>query len=541
MARREKPVFGGFGLADGLRKSMKPFHWTLLAVCVASCRATDRAVDPPRGRESPVVVPEPPAQPAEPSPPAAVTPTKIKVADPPPAEPRARVPGELELFAMALRDALALATARRQAEASPPKPEPSLPSAESIVPPAPEPAPNDPASLLNDKPALVAAQAKAAAEGRWTDASELASRIAALDPLEKARLLGLEGKTSDAVALLEREVASAPNRPELLEALAEIELKLADQGRRDLYEKARDEFRRAGASPTALLGLSRTERALGDSERALDCARQALMLLAPSPGRRLELDPAPEIVLADAGLDVHRKVRLVPGPAAAELFAEIEAALQWRIGRVGTDAAAHARLANLYFDVQRFAEAESAAMRGLISSPSDAPLASLLANSAYRGGGSNRLLEVFSDFRKSFPHQPLGYWHAALEYFRCSANHQTLDEFKARNASQETQLENAERYFRVASEQDQRFTRACQQYQALCRALQGWELFKAKRHEEARARFVSMDKVLPGSVALDPASVDPTWAGKIESGATGLARIAALDRDAGDFVGCATV
>ncbi|HUR26792.1 MAG TPA: hypothetical protein VM509_01285, partial [Planctomycetota bacterium] len=41
--------------------------------------------------------------------------------------------------------------------------------------------------------------------------------------------------------------------------------------------------------------------------------------------------------------------------------------------------------------------------------------------------------------------------------------------------------------------------------------------------------------------ALDPASVDPAWAGKIESGATGLARIAALDRDAGDFVGCATL
>ena len=311
-----------------------------------------------------------------------------------------------------------------------------------------------------------------------------------------------------------------------------------------MYPAALDAFQRAGATPTALLGQSRAAYALGEFDQALDCARRAIVLLSVQPDRRLEISPAAEIVLADAGLEVLHRLLANPGPASSALFDDIARALQWRIERVRTDAAAHGRLVALYLEVGKVIQAESAAQDGLNSSPGDAELTKQLARAAFSIGGPDRLLEAFEHFRKKFPLQPLGYWYPALEFFKSSVAHQTLTLFESSDKSpvnRAKQRKRAKSYFAQVRVLDPRYAASCLEYEALCVALDGWEAFDAREYEKARGAFKSMDNVLPGSVALDPASVDAQWSGQLASGASGLDKIAVLYREAKNLSASAAV
>ncbi len=531
---------------------MKPFHWTLIAACLASCHTTDGANSPPSlGPGSRVVIPsvqQPRAQ--EPTPEVEIPPTPQSAPRPAANE---RLALAMEAFANAISEALTRTKVRTGSPAATPGNEPDhvasqVASTDAAQDHSETPhrdvntreVARDAASLSQNEKALRAAAKQALDVGDLSSAAEFIAQARARPGLEKAQGLSREGRFEEARTALEQALKEAPDRPELLEALGYANLSLADANKRDDYRGALDAFQRTGPNPTptALLGMSRAACALGEFDQALDWARRAIMLLTSRTAQRLELSPAPEIVLADAGLEVHRKLRANPGPASAALFTEIERALKWRIEHVNPDAAAHAHLAALYLDVGKVNEAEAAAGNGLNFSPGDPELTALLARAALSVGGVDgpeRLIAVFKEFHSRFKNQPLFYWYQALEFFKSSVRRETLSQFESSDKSpvnRARQREAAKSYFAKVRSLDARYKESCLQYEALCVALDGWEWFDAKDFVRARQAFKSMNAVLPGSVALDPVSVDAQLAGRrIESGVSGLEKIALRCRE----------
>ncbi|HTF86910.1 MAG TPA: hypothetical protein VK843_00760 [Planctomycetota bacterium] len=522
---------------------MKAIHSTLLALCVASCRATDSANPRPLGPGSRVVIPglvQPKSE--DPLPLLVSTPPVVSapaVEEPPQKtevlEQRASTWHKL---ATALREGWTRAVvAAKELAAAQQAPTNAMPEP-AVVNDEPPPATGesnateaayDPASLLNEGPRLKAEAERALAEDRLDDAIELTRQLRALQPRENARRLVGQSRFDEARAELEQGLADSPDRPELLMDLGTLDLTLAAADRSEFLQEALEVFARAGNTPEALLGHSRAACALGRFELALDSAQRAMVLLDSQPSRRLAISPAPEIVLARAGSQVLRKLRKDASAAAGPLFLEIQSALELRIAHASTDATAHAALVELLLDAGKVFEAEQAAWVGLNSSPGDADLTELFARAAKSCGDTAELLAAFSRFRDRFPYQPLGYWYPAFEFFENSVNHVTLPLFEG---SGKDQLDRAEKYFGLVRSLDARYTQSCLQYEALCRALAGWQLFGSKRIEPARAAFKSMNDVAEGSVALDPGSdVDPRWAGRLESGAKGLEKIAEHYRD----------
>ncbi|MEO6711338.1 MAG: hypothetical protein ABI054_13355 [Planctomycetota bacterium] len=518
---------------------MKAIHSTLLALCLASCRTTDGANPRQLGPGSRVVIPglvQPKSE--DPLPPLVSTPEVVSA---PPAPPQIELgepgPSTLHKLTTALREAWTRAKlAAKQLAAAQQAPASRAPEP-AVVKDEPPPAASesneveaayDPASLLNERPRLKAEMQRAMDEDRLDDIKELASQLQALQPRENARNFVRQSRFEEARAELGRGLRDTPDRPELLMDLGALDLRLADADRSDLNAEALEIFARVGNTPEALLGHSRAACALGRFELALDSAQRAMVLLESQPSRRLAISPAPEIVLARAGSQVLRRLRTDASAAALPLFLEIRSALELRIARASTDATAHAALVELLLDAGKVSEAEQAAWVGLNSNPGDAVLTELFARAAKSWGDSAELLAAFSRFRERFPYQPLGYWYPALEFFENSVAHVTLALFEG---SGKDQLDRAEKYFGLVRSLDARYTQSCLQYEAMCRALAGWQLFGSKRIEPARAAFKSMNDVAEGSVALDPGSVDSRWAGRFEGGAKGLEKVAEHYRD----------
>ncbi len=535
---RDRCFLGHFGPRLLNKNCMKPLHWTLLAIGLAGCRAAGGGPGP-LGPGSRVVVPNL-AQPKVEETAPAIRPEAMRPIDSP-AMPRAGAPPPLQLLANALAEALVRIATAVPAPAQPPdaiantgaSPGSEREQGAAATPPTVE-VRGDPRPMLQGEAELVAALNRAAAEQRWKDVRELSERLSALPSLDRSRRLHLEARFDEELAVIEQALAENPDQPELLEAAGYAHLALATAGRSELYGPSREAFARAGATPTALLGQSRAARALGFHDEALDCARRALLLLSVRQAERLALDPAAEVVLAEAGLEVQRKLRATPGVPATALLNEIESVLRARIGEKATDQRAYATLAYVYLDVGRVAEAEATAERGLDFSPGEARLMDLVARAA-RSNGSEELLEVFKRLRRKAPNQALGYWYPALEYFNSSVVQETMPQF---DGSGKKQLDAAEDGFRRVRSLDARYTKSCQGYEALCRALAGWQWYESGRRSDstsslrnARRAFLSMNDVAPGLIAIDPQAVDASLKDRVENGVRGLHKLAELYRE----------
>lgn len=387
---------------------------------------------------------------------------------------------------------------------------------------------------------------RARAERDYEAVRRISGRLIALPSLSSARTLHAEGRYEEELEVLKRALELTPEQPDLLLALGEVRLLLAEappRGERPAEETerllrgAREAFLRAGGTPACLLGQSRAARGLGEPREALDCARRALAQLALRREERLSLEPAAEVLLAQAGMDLLHGLRRAEPAAAEELFLELVGALRSRVQEKSTDALAFARLAELYLEVENHHEAEKTAKRGLGASPSDARLHELAARSAAALGGPEEVLRLFRELREQFPNQPLVHWHLAQVYFESSVSGVLLAECE----NETEQLTKAERWFRRARELDARHGKACLGHEALCRSLAGWRFVSAGRLEEARIAFLSMNDVGPRQIAVDPAELDPRWAGRVQNGIAGLERIAALHREAKNFSAAAEV
>ncbi len=533
-----------FGPRPLTKHCMKPLHWTLLAIGLASCRATGGGTgSKPLGPGSRVVVPslaqpkveeESPAnRPEVPSPVAA------------PAAPHTDASPALKLVATALAQALVrIAAAVPSPPAQPPTPladptasQTSEPARATEATPAALELHSDAQPLSQGEAELRSALDQAVAEKRWKDVTKYGERLSALPSLDRARGLHQAARFDEELAVIEAALAETPNLPELLEAAGYARLALAAAGRSDLYGPSRDAFARAGGTATALLGQSRAARALEIHDEALDCARQALVILSLRKAERLALDPAAEVVFAEAGLEVQRKLRATPGVPATLLLNEIEAALRSRIGEIPTDNRAYATLAEVYLDVGRVSEAEATAERGLVFSPGEARLMDLVARSALSLNGSEELLDVFKRLREKAPNQALVYWYPALEYFRSSVAHPS-EPMPRFNGSGKKQLDAAEDGFRRVRTLDPRYTKSCLGYEALCRALAGWQWYESgmrsnstSQLKNARRAFLSMNEVAPGLIAVEPAAVDALCKDRVENGVVGLHKIAERYRE----------
>ena len=505
---------------------MKPLHWTLLALCVASCRSGDRAVPqvPEHGPGSRLVVPnltqptvgvESPAKPAM----LEAQPSLDPIAR---SAPESSASGTQQDADESLHPSTQTPTDTGTANTQTAVEKSAAPSADEIGIAASQQAP------VTDVEAERDAAIAAILAGNDALARKHLDALLARPSLENARKLSEQGKYAEALGELEQALASAPNRADLLEAAGYARLALADAGDRSMYALAHEAFERAGPTPTALLGQSRAARRMGLMDESLDCARRALVLLSVQPPQaRLELDPAAEVVLADAGLEVHRRLRLTPGSAADALLAELVAALLSRIDDMGTDATAHARLCALYLDVGKVFEAVASAERGMDFSPSNAELAQLLARAALSAGGPAEVVAIFGRVSEKFPRQALVYWYPAVERFKSSLAGIKINPKTALSR----QLEQASAGFRECRSLDPRFEKACLDYEVLCVGARGWQLFAENKLEPARVKFLSMNTIAPNGIALDPARVNSICNGRLESGLIGLARIAERYRD----------
>ncbi len=509
--------------------AMKPLHWTPLALVLASCTALNSAekTAPPLGPGSRVVMPSlsqprieapPPAPVHVPAP--AILPEQRSVA---------RRSAQLELLAGVLVRALhGLATHEPRAPEVVAPPGPTEPGRRVADSPTTSQVPDVTPEVSNDEETrLIALAAEALAAKRWEALSEYTEQLRALPNRDKARALRTQGRYQDELNVLDLALATAPDRPELLEAAGTVRLTLAEQGRTELLEPARELFVRAGGTPTALLGQSRAARILGLHDEALASARRALVLLSVQREQRFALDPAAEFVFGQAGLEVHRQLRTTPGPAAAALFVEIQDALRARIAERPTDARSHALLCEVYLDLGMVTQAEAAAARGLNSSPGDAPLTELLARAALTIG-VDELIEVFATMRKQYPNQALAHWYPAREYFKCSVAGFTAPGFTGTVLEQ---LGKAERGFKNARRCDARIEKSCMEYESLTRAQVGWRALESGDLAAARRAFLSMNEIAPGLIAIDSASVDAQWTAGVGNGIAGLAQIAERYRE----------
>jgi len=508
---------------------MKPSQWILLGLLAAACRSTDSAAlrEQARGPGSRVVIPDV-AQPraAEPAPVSAEPELALQV---PPESAAGGAPAESGSVPAASGESPASAAQLEQPEvrsgtAGDPPAQPSEPA-----PPAAPGLPEDEAKSLAalDDPEYAAAVAALLARDPVL-AKQHVDLIVARPSLDKAARLSAAGEHAAAIAEIEEVLRTNSGRADLLEAAGNAALALGEAGDRARLAYARESFLQAGSTPTALLGRSRAARLMGLWDEALDCARQALVLLSVRPrAERLELVPAAEVVLADAGMDVLRGLRSQSGAAATALAAELESALSSRIREQGSDAMAHARLAALYLDQGKVFEALAAAESGLGFSPADAELAKLLARAALSAGGANEVIAAFGRLSKRFPTQALLYWYPALERFKSAVSGVVLNP----RDTLWRQLQQAMAGFAECRRLDARYEKSCLEYEALCLGVRGWELFADDRLEPARLTFLSMDTSLPGGIALDPAGVDPQLQGRLSDGLSGLARIAERYRD----------
>lgn len=537
-AAETPPARRGFQIQSSAGRTMKPIHGSLLAACLWGCGSAGVGDAPRPTPGSRVVMPELPQPRVQPPDAGSAAPSSLVISIPsapvgeaaqPESDPTAE-PG---------------AEPTAAAEATPAIPElDSKAALDPAVVPTIEP-PVETTATGVDAPIDLASGAQASAAtgedarqaelrdqlkravdaGRFDEAQELLDALRASPSLESARVAIAAGRWLEAAEVLELARTRSRGRADVCEALGEVQLRLAQDGDSARFAKAREAFEAAGDRPRSLLGLAQSLAALGEPDAAYDAARRARAAIVRSGLSPASFEPPPERVLADCGLELLRARRARLDPVADALDEEIASALNERLQRQPTDGAAHAQWTKLHLEMGRVAEAQVAAERGLELVPDDALLHQLLARSALSAGGPQRLLKVFSRLRAKHPEQALTHWYPALERFKSSAapEPQKLDPTK----SHEAQLREAEEGFRQCRALNPAFESSCLRYEALCRGVRGWQLIRRGLFDAARESFLSMNEVLPGSIALDPATVDPQWDGHLRDGLKGLATIAA--------------
>lgn len=361
----------------------------------------------------------------------------------------------------------------------------------------------------------------------------------------RAALAG--GRPEDALNAIDRALSLAPRDEDALLLKAHGSLALAEKaiaagGPGSLVsgslDDARAYFARSPRTPLALLGASRAASLSGDARAALELAREADAALArePLPG---ELPWIPERVLAESAFAAYVEAKRAADPAAPELAASAEDALERLLGRTPADPWAWSTLSDLAEWEERLDDARAALERGLDREPADAGLLERLARVCRKAGGSAAAVAALDARAARDPGSALVRWYAALERFEL-ATAGLLERFAAEGAPPGSNEDlaagyaRAEEEFRRAREAEPAYEDACRGYEVMCRAGAGWAAYQDERLEQAETAFLSMDAVVPRGLE---------WKieGRILSGVDGLHLVGTRYNDREDWASAARV
>jgi tetratricopeptide (TPR) repeat protein len=396
---------------------------------------------------------------------------------------------------------------------------------------SPATAPREPelsASAVQSEPPArgeIAAEATRLIEaGRLEDARAMLDELLLSGSLDQARAELAAGSPEDALTILDRILELAPEDPDarLLKADASLvlaEARIQSGGSAGLIEgalaDALDYYQGLERSAHTLYGASRAAWRLGETQKALELAREGLSLRREGEPELGALGLVPERIYAEQVLAATASARASDSAETGALYEEAEAALGKLLGRASVDPWAWARLSDIHEWRGNHAEAQRACERGLARVPGDAGLLERLARVSLASAGPAGAVAAFETLVRAHPELPSGHWHLAVARFQ-----QALEGYKADpRVLDPAPFTTAESEFRGLRERASEFWQAALGYEVVCRLARGWCAFHAGDLARAQREFLSMNE-------LFERGVEWSLPGELESGIQGLYLVA---------------
>lgn len=419
----------------------------------------------------------------------------------------------------------------------------------------------EPAQVLADSADVDAAVAALRA-GDFAAARALATELTYGAALARGRAALAAGDPRSALVPFDEALEMKPDSAEALYLRARAAFATAEGGDPQagfFYGDAATGFlaaARAGYGVEAAFRASRASYLAGETQTALEVAREGMRWLDGAPDRRASLMAGvsdglvPERVWADAAFGVYVAARGANDPEATALVAETEDALGRLAAATPIDSYPLAQLANLALWEGRRNEALGhieaaltldpgaetlhnmlvrelragayAAAWSAADGPSEAPAADAPSaeQEAYKAlvvsatrAQRDAVLTRYEAFQAVQPDNALGHWYAATERFQ-----RALEAYEA-GTLEESEFQHAERDFRRCRELDEDYADTCRGWEVIARTAVGWCRYWGGNLDGAEESFWSTEELLDGAL-------DWQYEGRLSSALVGLATVA---------------
>ncbi len=343
------------------------------------------------------------------------------------------------------------------------------------------------------------------------------------------------GRVEDGLVAIDRVLVLAPENAKARLMKADGSFQLAEKARaaerssawiEGLLAEALAAYKTADSSAHTLFGAARCAWLLGDTEAALNFAREGMQAVQrEGPGSVTRSLLLPERIMAETAYTAYRAAHERAESTASALHGEAEAALMQLLGRTSDDPWVWGSLAELYESGERLGEARGLLERALARLPRDPSLMAALARVARRTEGRPGVVAVFASYNERNPSIAPGYRYEALERFWLA-----LERMNSENLELlAEELRRAEEGFRKCRQLDPAETELCLSYETSCRNARGWCALNQGALENARREFLSMNELIEGGIEWSISTV-------LESGIRGLEEVADGYRQRSDWL-----